>query len=265
MDASTLYYMDDGTANVRKFVCSKREFREKRYMDNKNRVKRPRAITREGCKAMMMVMKIDSGKWVIRKFVKDHNHLLAKPGEVQYLRSCKKMTNTAQHIIDTYTNAGLRPCLIMAVLSQEAGGSDNLAFADRHCQNHIAKSREKIFEKGYLKLVLEYFRNMQFENPAFFYAMQVDENGHLSRIFWADARSRMNYQIFGDVVVFDSTYVTNKYRMPFASFTGVNHHHQSVLFGCALLVDQSEESFVWLFKTWLQAKSGHHPTFIITD
>ncbi|XP_020525867.1 protein FAR1-RELATED SEQUENCE 5-like [Amborella trichopoda] len=175
------------------------------------------------------------------------------------------MTNAAQHIIDTYTSARLRPRLIMFVLSNEVSGSGNLAFTHRHCRNHIAKSRQKRFEKGYIQLVLEYFRNMQFENPVFFYAMQVEENGHLTRIFWADARSRMNYQFFDDVVVFDTTYLTNKYRMPFVPLTGVNHHHQSMLFGCNLLVDEIEESFVWLFKKWLQAMSGHHPTSIITD
>ncbi|KAK7266928.1 hypothetical protein RIF29_19589 [Crotalaria pallida] len=46
---------------------------------------------------------------------------------------------------------------------------------------------------------------------------------------------------------------------------GVNHHQQSILFGCALLWDETEESFVWSLKTWLEAMSGVPPKTIITD
>ncbi|KAF8364795.1 hypothetical protein HHK36_033228 [Tetracentron sinense] len=53
--------------------------------------------------------------------------------------------------------------------------------------------------------------------------------------------------------------------MPFAPFTGVNHHKQSVLFGCALLADETESTFIWLFNTWLEAMSGRQPGLIITD
>ncbi|XP_077219684.1 protein FAR1-RELATED SEQUENCE 5-like [Tasmannia lanceolata] len=39
--------------------------------------------------------------------------------------------------------------------------------------------------------------------------------------------------------------------MPFAPFTGVNHHRQSTLFGCALLADETEETFTWhRFCSW---------------
>ncbi|KAK7299776.1 hypothetical protein RJT34_10603 [Clitoria ternatea] len=113
--------------------------------------------------------------------------------------------------------------------------------------------------------VLDYLKRMQAENPAFFYAVQ-DDNDHLcGNIFWADATSRMNYSYFGDAVILDTTYKTNRYRVPFASFTGFNHHGQPVLFGCALILNESESSFIWLFRTWLHAMSGRHPVSITTD
>ncbi|KAL5726768.1 hypothetical protein ACHQM5_000030 [Ranunculus cassubicifolius] len=75
----------------------------------------------------------------------------------------------------------------------------------------------------------------------------------------------MQYDHFGDVVVFDTTYKTNAYMMPFAPFTGVNHHLQSIQFGCALLLDETEETFVWIFKTWLVAMGGRPPVSMLTD
>ena len=53
--------------------------------------------------------------------------------------------------------------------------------------------------------------------------------------------------------------------MPFVPFIGVNHHHQSIMFGCALLVNETEESYTWLLKTWLEAMLGRAPSTIITD
>ncbi|KAK7334447.1 hypothetical protein VNO80_26204 [Phaseolus coccineus] len=47
-------------------------------------VRKPRASTREGCKAMIHIKYEKSGKWMITKFVKDHNHpLVVSPREAR--------------------------------------------------------------------------------------------------------------------------------------------------------------------------------------
>ena len=48
-------------------------------------------------------------------------------------------------------------------------------------------------------------------------------------------------------MAFDTTYLTNKYDMPFAPFVGVNHHGQSILLGCGLVSNEDTITFVWLF------------------
>ncbi|XP_026460404.1 protein FAR1-RELATED SEQUENCE 5-like isoform X1 [Papaver somniferum] len=103
------------------------------------------------------------------------------------------------------------------------------------------------------------------ENPSFFYSIQVDSEGQMTNFFWADAKSRMDYYYFGDVVCFDPTYSTNKYDMPFVPIVGVNHHYQTVLFGGALLYYESEDSFEWVMKTWMRAMHGKAPKVILTD
>lgn len=48
-------------------------------------LRKPRPSTREGCKAMILVKSEKSGKWVVTKFVKDHNHpLVVSSREVRY-------------------------------------------------------------------------------------------------------------------------------------------------------------------------------------
>ena len=65
--------------------------------------------------------------------------------------------------------------------------------------------------------------------------MNLDIEHRIRNVFWTDARSRATFTEFGDVVMFDTNYLVNKYDMPFASFMGVNHHGHSVLLGCQLI------------------------------
>ena len=55
---------------------------------------------------------------------------------------------------------------------------------------------------------------MEAENDGFFFSLDLDEEGRLNNVFWADPRSKAAYKDFGDVVTFDTTYLTNKYDMP---------------------------------------------------
>ncbi|EOA29636.1 hypothetical protein CARUB_v10014621mg [Capsella rubella] len=67
--------MRDGTVVWRRLVCNKEGFRRLRPRRSESR--KPRAITREGCKALIVVKREKSGKWVVTKFVKEHNHPLS--------------------------------------------------------------------------------------------------------------------------------------------------------------------------------------------
>lgn len=67
----------DGSIIARTLVCNKEGYR---VADKRERQSlRPRPPTRVGCKAMLSVKKLSIGKWVVAKFVKEHNHSLS-PG-----------------------------------------------------------------------------------------------------------------------------------------------------------------------------------------
>jgi zinc finger SWIM domain-containing protein 3 len=67
------------------------------------------------------------------------------------------------------------------------------------------------------------------------------------------------------VVSFDTTFQTNKFEMPFSPILGTNHHNQTIIFGCALIFNETIPSFVWLFESFLKAMPGKHPSTIFTD
>ena len=90
---------------------------------------------------------------------------------------------------------------------------------------------------------------MQEKDDQFYYIMDLDVKCQLRNVFWADARSRATYEYFGEVISFDTTYLTNTHKMSFPSFVEVNHHGQSIFLGCGLLSNEDTNTFIWLFES----------------
>nr|ABN08813.1 Putative phytochrome A signaling protein, related [Medicago truncatula] len=74
--------------------------------------------------------------------------------------------------------------------------------------------------------MLDCFMLMQEENPGFFYAIDMDDEGRMKNVFWVACKR---------------------------------------LLGCALLSDETKNIFIWLMKIWLRAMGGKPPNAIITD
>ncbi|XP_044345303.1 protein FAR1-RELATED SEQUENCE 5 [Triticum aestivum] len=82
---------------------------------------------------------------------------------------------------------------------------------------------------------------------------------------WANENRRLQYKIFGDVVTCETTYRTNLYNMPFGLFVGVNNHFQSIINAGVLVVDETEESFMWAFSEFLRMMVGVAPRTVLID
>ncbi|WVZ83499.1 hypothetical protein U9M48_030641, partial [Paspalum notatum var. saurae] len=74
-----------------------------------------------------------------------------------------------------------------------------------------------------------------------------------------------DYQKYGDVVTFDTTYRTNLYNLPFGLFIGINKHFQSIVLGGVLLTHETTADFEWAFSTFVEIMGGKAPRTILTD
>ncbi|CAN4099082.1 unnamed protein product [Withania somnifera] len=239
-----------------------------------------RRVSCESCNAMLRVELKGQSKWIVTKYVKEHNHSLVYPNKVHYQRPHKHFVVTKKNIPENNQGIGIVPSGVMYVsvdgnripVEMKHGAkrtrpdeSDQTVknttlqnFSPRHCNQRRTLGRDA-------QNLLDYFKKMQAENPGFYYAIQLDEDNRMANVFWADSRSRNAYSHFGDTAILDTMYRVNQCKVPFAPLTGVNHHGQTILFGCALLLDESEATFVWLFKTFLAAMNDRAPVSIITD
>ncbi|CAL5413275.1 unnamed protein product [Camellia sinensis] len=218
----------DGSITSRRFVCSKEGHQHP---------------SRVGCGAFMRIQRQESGRWVVDRLQKEHNHDLDSPMDASRLISAAPK--------------GFR--------DEVSSGLENLDLVETNGGiNLVKRGRQSNVGSDWYPVLLDYFQSRQAEDTGFFYAVEVDD-GKCMSLFWADGRSRFSCSQFGDAIVFDTAYRSSSYLVPFASFIGINHHRQPMLLGCALIADESEESFTWVFQTWLRAMSRRCPLSIIAD
>ncbi|GAB4835180.1 hypothetical protein Ancab_039504 [Ancistrocladus abbreviatus] len=217
----------------------------------------PRPSPKIGCKASLHVKRRPNGKWYVYNFVKEHNHELL-PSQVHFFRSHRDL--------DAFKNdVRMRRRKMLSAVSKQFSAFQNMEYSDYFMRNNQEKGRKLSLQAGDAQMLLELFMNMQEEDPAFFYAVDLNEEHQLRNLFWIDAKGIDDYTNFGDVVSFETTYFTNKYKIPLVLFIGVNHHIQPTLLGCALIADDTAHTLAWLIKTWLLAVGGQPPRVVLTD
>ncbi|CAN0885691.1 Protein FAR1-RELATED SEQUENCE 5 [Linum grandiflorum] len=151
------------------------------------------------------------------------------------------------------------------IISATIGGVENVGCTKVDHQNHLARIRQRQMICGEATAITEYFRDKSRLCPGFWYEVEVDAEENIANIFWADQRMRDDYAWFSDSITFDTIYRTKKHYRPLVLFVGFNNHHQGVVFGAALLYDETISSFVWLFNAFLRCMHNKAPYTMFTD
>ncbi|XP_023734634.1 protein FAR1-RELATED SEQUENCE 7-like [Lactuca sativa] len=248
------------------YVCNKEGFKCLKVNNSSGKVIKRRREVRTGCKAMTRISKQKDEKWIVDKFNDTHNHALSlTPTKVMKHRSHGKFHRTMEcrSFMVQFGQVGLKPSQIKKAINAMKT-SDEADVTSKQCADVLSEQRKQYRGKEFYGLIKHFQDKALVDNDQYF-VVDLCDDGSPRNIFWADGRSRDAYTKFGDVVVFDVTYMTNKYKMPFAPFVGVNHHQQSILFGGALLENEKEETFVWLFENFLKCMFSKHPKAIITN
>ncbi|CAN6443987.1 unnamed protein product [Victoria cruziana] len=216
-------------------------------------------ITRIGCMARMRVVKQNSSrKWVVTDLHLPHNHVCF-PHMARFYRSHKRLESAGKKENKLNYGAGNKVNNSFGSSAVDAEGHAHLSYGQEQTRKHLK------LKEGDAIAIQWFFKHMQSTNRGFYYLMDFDAEGRLRNVFWADVKSRAAYEYFGDVITFDTTYLIDGYEIPLVSFVGANHHGQSVLLGCGLLADDTIETYIWLFKSWLNCMSGRAPNAIISD
>ena len=97
------------------------------------------------------------------------------------------------------------------------------------------------------------------ENHGYEVAKYIDEeNKSLTKILIVSDLMRAHYSSYGDVVLIDSTYRVNKYKLPYVLFSGFTHKGRNCIFAVGIVNDETQDTFRWLLERFLE----FHKTFM---
>ncbi|KAK9671879.1 hypothetical protein RND81_12G060900 [Saponaria officinalis] len=256
----------DGNIRTKLLLCHREGYGESKKLqkmvsmesaETSQKQEKVTTIRRFGCKAMIKVV-FQSGKYVIRKFVEGHNHPLVLVQNREFQKLSRNLTLYHKQTIINNSKVNINASKTFRICKEVANGYENVGATlldfknfQREVKLFIGDADAQMFINNLDKLV-ERKKGFQF-------AYHVDECRNLCRVFWTDGHGKSAYGAFGDGVSFDPTYGTNRYCMVFTPFTGIDNHNKSVTFACALLSNEDEESFVWVFQKFKEAMRGKEP------
>ncbi|KAM6556164.1 hypothetical protein CsatB_003183 [Cannabis sativa] len=254
-----------GVIVMRRWVCCS-EGSKKIASPDTPRKKRPHDVTRTGCQAALRILLTQPcNTWKCKEFSTILNHELASSSEVQFLRSYRVMSDGLLAQVRSMNSIRIKTANIMSHVALQSGGYEKMPCQLRDVYNRVvgAKREEKIETDsegalGFLDCLAE-------KDPNFFVVYQVDDENRLANLFWADGNSRVDYVAFGDVLGFDTTYMTNEYNKPLTVLIGVNHHFNTCIFGFALLLHEKLPSYSWLLQKFLECHGDKKPNVVVTD
>ncbi|KAJ1430900.1 Zinc finger, SWIM-type [Sesbania bispinosa] len=84
---------------------------------------------------------------------------------------------------------------------------------------------------------VKYLHDLGVNDPLMFTHHTIDPDNRLEHLFWCDGKIQLDYKVFGDVLAFDATYVAN----------------------------ETEETYIWQQRLFLEAMKGKMPSSVITD
>ncbi|XP_057425943.1 protein FAR1-RELATED SEQUENCE 5-like [Lotus japonicus] len=261
-----VYRGSQGSIVTRQLVCSKEGVRHRKYLEWRDRVRVAKGITRVSCPARFRVrFERNSCKWKVIYFVKTQNHVLAPVDKVHLISSYRHLNDSDKAQINSLKLHGVRTCNIMGLMLGQKGGHEALGFTKKDLFNHIDKEKQIRVGNGDAVAALSYFQAKAEGDPMFFSKYTKTEDENLKDLFWSDGVSRVDYHAFGDVMAFDSTYKRNKYNKPLVIFCGYNHHGQTTVFACALITDESIQTYKWVLETFVECMFEKHPKAVVTD
>nr|KAJ0224777.1 hypothetical protein LSAT_V11C100010060 [Lactuca sativa] len=159
-----------------------------------------------------------------------------------YMKKGRKMLYSEKEFVVHASKAKIGPTMAYKIRAVLKGGYEYVGAKDAQIMINKMNNRR------------DHYPNYSFE------FLRVEIN-----IFWADEREKAFYTEFRDVISFDASFRTNKYKMVFVPFTTVDHHKKSVAVGARLLSRETIESYEWLLKAFLRAHEEKAPKIVLTD
>ncbi|RYQ79720.1 hypothetical protein Ahy_Scaffold1g106590 isoform B [Arachis hypogaea] len=180
----------------------------------------------------------------VRTIFDEHNHELAPAMFSHLLPSHRSMSNGDKAQVDSMKQFGIPTAKIMAYMAGQSGGYGMLRFTKRDLYNYIHGQRLARISDGDAVATISYLEGKANADMTTVARYTRTADDRLGSLFWVDGEMMSDYQLFGDVMAFDSTYRSNKYKKP---------------------LDEEVRTYRWLLLNLVDVMGEKTPCVVVTD
>ncbi|GKD01849.1 FAR1-related sequence 5-like protein, partial [Tanacetum coccineum] len=260
--------MLNGDVKQKYLVCNRMGYPKGIHVDtldlgNSDKQKRNSNLHITGCNARAVFnLDIVTRKFVLHVFDTIHNHELEREEYKHLSKTERQLTYMEQAFIMKAASVNIGATRAHHLLTG-IKGSYLLVHGTTVDFKNFFRSVNCYIGDSDAQMLIHKMENRKKHVSDFSFDYLV-ENAELTAIFWADEVSKYNYREFGDVVSFDATFKTNKYKMVFVPFTAIDNHRKCVTVAAGLLKNETTKSYIWLLKAFMKA-FGKAPSIVVTD
>ena len=208
----------------------------------------------------MLIRSYDWG-WDLEVRCGNHNHAPSLDATAHHGHRKRDLQAHGRETIQQLTQIGVEPRRISAaVLSQNP--STLITRTDIYNERSRAR-QEHLGDRSPLEALLD-----ELKGDDYWIVKWSEANGRLENLFFASSLQVELMRCFPDILVMDSTYKTNRYRMPLLHFGGTSPMNSYFSSAFCFLVGESEDEYTWAieqFNTVIREQDLRMPNVVVTD
>ncbi|CAJ2665946.1 unnamed protein product [Trifolium pratense] len=221
------------------------------YKERKRKLKNEDTATRKcNCRFRLRGYFLSTQVWSLNVVNGEHNHELSNNHEGHILAG--RLQPEEKEVVCELTRNLVAPKNILSTLK---GRNPETKISMKAVYN--ARQRLKKELRGEMTEMQQLMKCCE-SNKYFHKCRTVGDSTTIQDIFWAHPESVILFNTFPTVLMLDSTYKTNKYKMPLFEIVGVTSTEKSYNVGFAYIANEKEEDFIWALETCRSLLKSKH-------
>lgn len=168
----------------------------------------------------------------------EHNHVPDKK-TFEALSNQRRLTEDQKQYVQEMIEFGTTPSDIVTALSKRY---PSLTFINKTVYQARLEIRKTILNN---RTPVQHLVDKLSESSCYHFDINVDNQGKLTKLFFAHEASIGLFSRFITVLVMGCTYKTNKFGMPLLEIGGMTNSNSTFLLGCVFLSSETQQSYEW--------------------
>ena len=208
------------------------------------------------CKYSIKCRSTAEGKWIAGESIYQHNHQPSQ--DMSGHLSVRRLTEDSSQIISVLSTSGSAPKHIISALRIT---EPTQVVIRKDVYNARGKMRREVLAgRTPIQALLDDLHSANFQVH-----YQQDNDGCVSHLIFAHENSVQLTRRFHNVMIIDSTYKTNRFKMPLMSIVGVTCANSTFFSAFAFLRREQDEDYLWAMTKFKLMIGGVTPRVFVTD